>query len=80
MLGPLLGLAGQIGHRKAGRGQSDHVPVFQKDHPVGVGQKGGHVRGQIIFPLLAQAQDQGRVLAGPHQKIGPGVVQDDQGK
>ena len=59
----------------------DHhqVAVVQENHPVGVGQEGGHVRGQEKLARFAQAQHQGRVLARPDDGVRLAAVQDDQG-
>ncbi len=54
------------------------VMVFQKNHPAGVGQDGGNVRGQKVF-AVPQPQDQRAFLPGRHQHAGLVGVDDGQG-
>ena len=58
--------------------QHHEIVVFQKNHPAGVGQDGGDVRGQEVF-AVTQPQDQGAFLAGRHQHAGLVGVDDRQG-
>ena len=58
--------------------QHYEIVVFQEDHPAGIGQDGGDVRGQEVF-AFTQPQDQGAFLAGRHQHAGLPGVDDRQG-
>ena len=78
VLRALDALAFPVQQQKLPIPQHHEIVVFQKDHPAGIGQDGGDVRGQEVF-ALTQPQDQGAFLAGRHQHAGLVGVDDGQG-
>ena len=75
---PLLHDPGEVGHAHRVGVQVRHVPLLEEDDPTGMAEHRGDIgREQVL--ALAEADDEGHVVARPDEPVGLAPVEDRDG-